>query len=161
MYRDQNKPTLWINFGNDAADWTLLCVSAGHAVSVLWGHRVFAHTQHRSYGGRRDLTKSCWATRISISKPESCASFCVAVLFPAAPLCSQILPARGPSETLWDHLLQEHHHRNLRGPLQTRQGETLTVENIQTTLAIQDDIFSSCIPHFYTTLQFLSVFRVL
>lgn len=72
---------------------------------------------------RRDLTKSCRATRISISNPEPCASFCVAVLFPAAPLCSQILPARGPSETLWDHLLQEHHHRNLRGPLQTRQGE--------------------------------------
>lgn len=43
--------------------------------------------------------------------------------FPTAPVCSQILPARSPSETLWDHLLQEHHHRNLRGPLQARQSE--------------------------------------
>lgn len=63
------------------------------------------------------------STSISFSNPKSCFSFCVALLFPAALVCSQVLPTRGPSETLWDHLLQEHHHRNLRGPLQTCQGE--------------------------------------
>lgn len=40
----------------------LFCVPVGHAVSVLWRHWVFAHTQHWSYGGKRDLSKACWAT---------------------------------------------------------------------------------------------------
>ena len=59
-----------------------------------------------------------------IPPAESCSSFsCGSSVLPAAPLCSQILPTRGPSETLWDHLLQEHHHGDLRRPVQTRQGE--------------------------------------
>lgn len=70
VYRERNKTskvtlwmTLWMKYRNAAVDWTLCCsVSAGHAVSVLRRHWVIAHTQHWSYGGKRDLTKVCWAT---------------------------------------------------------------------------------------------------
>lgn len=41
---------------------TLFCFPVGHAESLLWRHRVVAHTQHWSHGGKRDLTKACSAT---------------------------------------------------------------------------------------------------
>lgn len=40
----------------------------------------------------------------------------------SAPVCSQVLPAGGAAEALWDHLLQEHKHRDMRGDLQPHQG---------------------------------------
>ncbi len=43
-------------------------------------------------------------------------------VFFSASVCSQVLPAGGAAEALWDDLLQEHQHWDVCGDLQPHQG---------------------------------------